>query len=263
MNKISKYHIIFALGLLLLQAGFWYQSHSRLPDLGIVPELASREEMQLLAFGDDELYFRIMSFRMNNIGDTFGRFTALKQYNLEKLYHWFTRLDEFDNRSNSLVTLAANYFSQTQDKPKVIHMVNYLYEHSKDNPQKNWWWLTQATYLAMHKLKDNDLALKIALPLEGVKNIPQWAQEMPAIVHEKRGEMEDAYLIMKNLLSEKQSFTQSELNYMKYFMKERVERLEDVQKLLDARQQQIDDDLKTNNPQINKREEMRPPPINN
>jgi hypothetical protein len=244
MTNISKQHIMLALLLLGLQAGFWWKSYGRLPNLGVVPELASPSEMQLLAFGDNELYYRIMSFRMNNIGDTFGRFTPLKNYNLEKLYHWFTRLDMFDNRSGSLATLSANYFSQTQDAPQVIHMVNYLYEHSKDRPQEKWWWLTQATYLAMHKLKDNDLALKVASPLEGVENIPQWAQEMPAIVHEKRGEMEDAYLIMKNLLKDKEKFTQSELNYMKYFMEERVHKLDEVEKLLQEKQKQIDAETK-------------------
>jgi hypothetical protein len=244
MTNISKQHIMLALLLIGLQAGFWWKSYGRLPNLGVVPELASPTEMQLLAFGDNELYYRIMSFRMNNIGDTFGRFTPLKNYNLEKLYHWFSRLDMFDSRSNSLAILAANYFSQTQDAPQVIHMVNYLYEHSKDNPKQKWWWLTQATYLAMHKLKDNDLALKVASPLEGVENIPQWAQEMPAIVHEKRGEMEDAYLIMKNLLKDKENFTQSELNYMKYFMEERVHKLDEVEKLLQEKQKQIDAEAK-------------------
>ncbi len=258
MTKISKQHIFLAIILLGLQAGFWWKSYGRLPDLGIVPELASTQEMQLLAFGDDELYFRIMSFRMNNIGDTFGRFTALKKYNLEKLSNWFMRLDKFNAKSNSLPTLAANYFSQTQDVPQVVHMVNYLYEHSKDNPKQNWWWLTQATYLAMHKLKDNDYALKIASNLAGVQGIPQWAQEMPAIVHEKRGELEDAYVIMQNLLKEKKSFTQSELNYMKYFMEDRVERLEEVQELLDARQKEIDNNPQKT-PQKNGEEVQLPP----
>jgi hypothetical protein len=244
MKIISREHIFIVIILLGLQANFWWKSRGLLPDLGIVPELASRSEMQLLAFGDDELYFRIMSFRMNNIGDTFGRFNPLKNYNLEKLYHWFIRLDEFDNQSNALPTLAANYFSQTQKKSDVIYMVNYLYEHSWKNPKQNWWWLTQAVYLAMHKIKDDEYALKIATKLTGVQGIPAWAQEMEAIVREKRGELEDAFLIMKKMLEEKETFTQSELNYMKYFMEERVQRLGEVEALIKKRQKAIDSDEK-------------------
>jgi hypothetical protein len=246
MKVINHKHIFIAILLLGMQAGFWWKSRGLLPDLGIVPELSSHEEMKLLAFGDDELYFRVMTFRMNNIGDTFGRFNPLKNYNLEKLYHWFIRLDEFDNKSNALPTLAANYFSQTQKKSDVIYMVNYLYEHSWQNPKQYWWWLTQAVYLAMHKLKDDNYALKIASKLTGVQGIPAWAQEMEAIVREKRGEMEDAFLIMKNMLKEKESFTQSELNYMKYFMEERVKRLEEVEVLIKKRQEEINANPKLN-----------------
>jgi hypothetical protein len=226
--------------LLSLQAAFWWQSFGRLPDLGVVPPLASHQEMELLSFGDRELYFRIMAFRLNNTGDTFGRFTALKEYNLEKLYHWFSRLDTFNHRSNHLPALAAYYFSQTQKTEDIHYMVDYLYEHSKDDPKHYWWWLTQATYIAMHKLKDSDYALKIASRLEGVTGIPHWAQQMPAFVHEQRGELDGAYAIMRGILEQQETLSQGELNYMRYFMEERLKRVQEVEELLKKKQQEID-----------------------
>jgi hypothetical protein len=238
--SVTQYYSMLALVFLILQALFTWQTHDTLPDLGVVPELSSEEELQVLAFGDDQLLFRIMAFRLNNTGDTFGRFTALKNYNLEKLYHWFTRLDALDNTSNHLPSLASYYFSQSQNVEDVIHMVNYLYEHSYLRPKEKWWWLTQATYLAMHKLKNEDLALKVASKLEGVEGIPYWAQQMPAFVYEKRGELEDAYLIMKGILEQDTELSQGELNYMRYFMEERMQRLEEVEGLLEQQQQRID-----------------------
>ncbi len=232
-----------AIILLILQGCFWWKSHGRLPDLGVVPDLVSEEELQLLAFGDDEWLFRIMAFRINNTGDTFGRFTSLREYNMETLYHWFTQLDTLNNTSNHLVSMAAYYFSQTQDTPEVIHMVNYLYKHSHTRPEEKWWWLTQAAYLAMHKLEDNELALKVAAPLEGVTGIPYWAQQMPAFVYEKRGEMENAYIIMKNILEQDTELTQGELNYIRYFMDERLERLKEAEALLQQQQQRIDTEI--------------------
>ncbi|NET71619.1 MAG: hypothetical protein F6K62_12000 [Sphaerospermopsis sp. SIO1G2] len=236
-----RHYAILALALLITQAGFWYMSADHLPNLGIVPELSSKEELEMLSLGDHQLLFRIMAFRMNNTGDTFGRFSRLGDYDMEKIYHWFTLLDLFDNRSDHLAALSAYYFSQTQNEEDVTYLVDYLYEHSHTRPQEKWWWLAQATYLAMHKLEDHDRALEIANHLKGVADIPYWAQQMPAFVHEARGEEESAMLIMLAILREDDKLTQGELNYIRYFMEERIkEQHEDVQRLLQQQQQRLD-----------------------
>lgn len=243
MSAATRYARI-ALLFLMVQAAFAFISMKRIPDLGVVPDLSSEQELRLLSFGDGQLLFRIMAFRLNNTGDTFGRFTQLSAYNMEKIHQWFTRLDAFDSTANHLPSMAAYYFSQTQNHEDVRHLVDYLYEHSYYRPQEKWWWLTQGVYLAMHKLKDDALALKIAAPLVGIKDIPYWAQQMPAFVHEKRGEFEDAATIMTNILEEDEKLTQGELNYIRYFMDERLKRLKEVEALLDAQQQRITHDEK-------------------
>jgi hypothetical protein len=235
----SAYYVRLAIFLLMVQAAFAFVSMKHIPDLGVVPELSSEQELRVLSFGDGQLLFRIMAFRLNNTGDTFGRFTKLSAYNMEKIHAWFTRLDAFDATSNHLPAMAAYYFSQTQHHDDVRYLVDYLYEHSYYRPQEKWWWLTQGVYLAMHKLNDDALALKIAAPLAGMKGIPYWAQQMPAFVHEKRGEFEDAATIMKNILKEDDKLSQSELNYIHYFMDERLKRLQEVETLLDAQQKRI------------------------
>ncbi len=247
MQTARRYSYL-ALVLLSLQAVFCFASINRIPDLGVVPELASRHELDVMAFGDRQLLFRIMAFRLNNTGDTFGRFTKLSSYNLQKVHQWFSELDTFDGRSNHLPTMAAYYFSQTQNHPEVIEMVNYLYEHSYWRPEVKWWWLTQGVYLAMHKLNDDALALKIATPLAGVKNIPYWAQQMPAFVHEKRGEFEDASIIMQNILKDDRKLNQGELNYIHYFMDDRIKRLKEVEGLMEAQQRRLNAEAKLKKP---------------
>ncbi len=240
----TRYYTALAIFLLIIQAGFWQVSQGRLPDLGVVPELASEDELNLLSFGDKQLLFRIMAFRLNNTGDTFGRFTRLGDYDMEKIYDWFTLLDKFDAASNHPAAMASYYFAQTQNEADVIHMIYYLYEHSYYRPQEKWWWLAHATYMALHKAQDKDLALKIAKHLEGVRGIPYWAQQMPAFVHEERGEFEDAFIIMKNILEDDTELDQGELNYIRYFMEERMERAEEVQELLRQQQQRIETERK-------------------
>jgi hypothetical protein len=210
---------------LALQVTFWANTRHIQPDMGIVPEVPGKETLQALTFGDDQFYFRIMAFTLQNAGDTFGRFTALRFYDFNKLYHWFTLLDTLDARSNMMPSMATYYFAQTQNTPDVRYIVDYLYAHGTRDVEHKWWWLLQSIYLATHKLHDLDLALKVAKPLQNA-HVPVWAREMTAVVHEKRGEMEDALAIMETIKANVENIPDSELNYMTYFVKERLGKLE-------------------------------------
>ncbi|NBO18205.1 MAG: hypothetical protein EBV03_03075 [Proteobacteria bacterium] len=207
------------------QVGFWAETHHIEPDMGIVPEVPSRKTLHALTFGDDQFYFRIMAFTLQNAGDTFGRFTALRYYDFNKLYHWFTLLDELDARSNMIASMATYYYAQTQNTPDVRYIVDYLYEHATRDVEHKWWWLLQSIYLAMHKLNDTDLALKVAQPLQN-EHVPVWARQMTAVVYEKRGEMDDALRIMETIRDNAKEIPESDLNFMTYFVKERLKKLE-------------------------------------
>jgi hypothetical protein len=207
-----------------LQLGYWAETRNRLPEMGIVPDVPGKIAVKALSFGDEEFYFRLLALDIQNAGDTFGRFTELYKYDFRKLYAWFTLLDTLDNDSNYIPFIASYYYSQTQHVGDVRYVVDYLYEHSWWRPGKKYWWLAQATYLAQHKLKDNDLALKMASPLEHADNAPFWVRQLPAFVHEKRGEMDDAMRIIQNILQQakEHKIPDSEFRFMEYFIKERL-----------------------------------------
>lgn len=220
-------------GLLLifaaLQGTFWWSTRDNLPELGIVPDVPGETAVKALSFGDEEFYFRILGLNIQNAGDTFGRFTALNKYDFKKLHAWFMLLDSLDRESSYIPFLASYYFSQTQNVADNKYVVDYLYAHSADRPEKKYWWLAQATYIAEHKLKDTELALKMAKPLEEAKDAPFWVRQLPAFVHEKRGEMDDALHIIENIAKNSKDIPAGELNFMNYFVKERLKRLETLQ----------------------------------
>lgn len=227
--------------LLGAQGAFWYQTHKILPKMTIVPDVPGTETVKALSLGDEETFFRFLGLNIQNAGDTFGRFTALYQYDFNKLYHWFRLLDTLDDTSNYIPSMATYYFSQTQNRADVKYMVDYLAEHSVDRPSEKWWWIVQAVYLANHKLHDQDLALELAKHLEGVRDIPLWAQQMPAFAHEKRGEMDEAMLIIQGILNEQKDIKQGELNFMRYFVDERIGRLKEMEETLERAQQRNDE----------------------
>jgi len=214
-----------------LQLAFWDMTRNKLPDMGIVPDVPGRIAVKALSFGDEEFYFRLLALDIQNAGDTFGRFTALYKYDFRKLYAWFTLLDTLDNESDYMPFIASYYYSQTQHVADVRYVVDYLYEHSYWRPEKKYWWLAQATYLAQHKLKDNDLALKMAAPLEHADSAPFWVRQLPAFVHEKRGEMDDALRIIEQIEAEanEHKIPDSELRFMTYFVNERLKKMDKMQ----------------------------------
>ena len=220
--------------MLMLQGLFWWQTRGRLPELAIVPDVPGKTALKAMAFGDEEALFRLHALGLQNAGDTFGRFTALYKYDFNKLYHWFMALDALNPTSNYLPAMAGYYFSITQYPPDVRYIVDYLEAHAEGRVEEKWWWLVQALYLTTHKLKDDARALEIAKKLEGERNIPIWAQQMPAFVYEKRGEFDAAAEIIQHILDSEGTLPQSELNFMRYFVEERIKRLDSVKAEFDA-----------------------------
>lgn len=219
-------HYLLLVIFVALQFGYWWETRGIKPEMGIVPDVPGREAIHALTFGDDEFYFRVLAFMIQNSGDTYGRFTALRYYDFNKLYHWFNLLDELDARSDMIPAMASYYFAMTQNTGDVRYIVDYLYSHATRDVEHKWWWLLQSIYLSMHKLEDMDLALKVSKPLVD-KKVPVWAQQMAAVVREKRGEMEDALHIIETIKDNADNIPDSELRYMTYFVEERIGKLDE------------------------------------
>ncbi len=218
---------IFVYIFLAMQIALWTQTKQYKPNLAIVPDVPSAQAIKAISLGDEQFYFRTLAFQLQNAGDSFGRFTALKLYNYEKLYHWFTLLDTLDDKSHFVPSLASYYFSQTQNVQDTKYVVKYLEETSEKNLYDKWWWMGQAVYIANHKLKDKDWALRLAYKLAATPrdDIPMWAKQMPAFIHEQRGEEEQALNIISNILNNVTNIDQGELNFMSYFVTDRLKKL--------------------------------------
>ena len=211
---------------LSMQVAYWNYARPFKPDLSIVPNVPRVDAVRAISMGDEEFYFRMLSLTLQNFGDTFGRFTPLKNYDYAKLSKWFHLLDQLNARSNMLPAMAAYYYSQSQYTPDVRYMADFLYEHSIKDVKHKWWWLVQCLYLTMHKLHDQEFTLKVAKPLLNPE-VPAWAQQMLAVVYEKRGEMEDALHIMETIRDNATQITDADLKYMRYFIEERIKKLDE------------------------------------
>ncbi len=225
--KREKFLLRIFLFVLLIQAAFWVSVKEYRPNMAIVPDVPTENGVKAASLGDEQLYFRILAFRLQNAGDTFGRVTPLKDYDFVELKRWFDLLDTLDSQSSFVPSLAGYYFGQTQYHPDARYVVDYLDSYASRDINKNWWWLGQAVYIANHKLEDKARALELAYKLASAQgeHIPLWTKQMPAFIHEQMGEKEAAYFIIKSLLDEKDKLSEGDINFMHYFIKDRLEYL--------------------------------------
>jgi hypothetical protein len=230
MKDILKRNKRLLILMLLILSGvqfiFWFNTKEIYPDMTIIDNPPGPKAVKALSFGDEQFYYRYMALDLQNAGDGYGRFTPLKDYNYEILYRWLFLLDELDYQNNFTPAIASYYFAATQYKPDVIYIVNYLEQHYDRLPDQKWWWLGQAVYLANHKLDNNELALRLAYKLANSPsaNMPMWAKQMPAFIHEQMGEDEEAFAIMIDIMKNQKSYSQYELNFMAYFLNDRLKK---------------------------------------
>jgi hypothetical protein len=229
---------IFAILLLVLQIIFGIKTNTTKVELGIVPTTYSKKTMKAFTFGDNEYYFRLKSLKVQNMGDTYGRYTALYKYDYKKLYDWIDSLDDLDSKSNYLASLSAYYFSQTQNKSDVRYVVNFLVKHSEENLKDKWWWMYQAASLSQYIVKDEELTISILNKLKNAPKevLPIWLRQVVALFFSNNGqdceslriltEMEKEYVNLdKETDLEKKKKKESQLNYMRYFIKDVIDRL--------------------------------------
>ena len=218
------------IALLIAQVAFWYHTKDITPKLGMLPSIPSLNTAKALSFGDEQFYFRMNALIIQTSGDSFGRFTALKDYDYELLMRWFKLFDELDSKTNFTPSIASYYYGNTQRALDTKYIIEYLESTYDRDPPNKWWWLGQAVYLANHRLKDKDLALRLAFKLsstEGVK-MPRWAEQMPAIIYSQMGRKAEALAMIQDLLERHDDYSQGEINYMNFFIRKQLGYLDEA-----------------------------------
>ncbi|MBN8828160.1 MAG: hypothetical protein J0H68_05585 [Sphingobacteriia bacterium] len=217
--------------LIILFLGFnvfvWHKSRNILPQLEITENVPSEISIKSFSLGDEQFYYRILAWQLQFMGDSFGRVSPLKYYDYVKIKNWFYLLDKLDNKTNYSPVIATYYYGVTPKKEDLIHIIEYLEKHSEVDLTKKWWWMYQASYLAFHEMKYHSKGIELAKKVAQTKGtLPLWARQLPAFYHEKIGEKDIAYFIIKDILDNEKNIPQSELNFMEYYIKDRLKLFE-------------------------------------
>lgn len=207
--------------VLALNVSIWISAKSLRTEWGNVPPAPGKIGALWTALGDEQFAYRLYGLFIQNMGDTGGRVTSLKDYDYEELAQWFELQNDLDQRSDFAPFLAGYFFGNVRDPEKLRPLVNYLETAAGDGQGQKWRFLGQAAFLARFKMKDQERALELARKLSSFDNpdMAPWAKQMPAFIMSSEGEEEAAFTFMVSLLeTEGENLHPNEVNAMLEFI---------------------------------------------
>jgi len=215
-------HLLLVFFLCLaMNTVFWGHARSIRLQWDNVPPVPSRTSALWAGLGDEQLAYRLYGLFIQNMGDTGGRATNIKEYDYNKLKEWFLLQYELDSRSNFTPFLAGYFFGNNTNPQQLAHLVDYLEVAAVDDKGEKWRFLAQAAFLARFKMQDLDRALQLSQKLANLNNpeMPGWARQMPARILTAKGENEAAFeLMVSMLLTERENLHPNEVNAMLDFI---------------------------------------------
>lgn len=223
-KRVLRLQICIAVAL-FLNVIYWFSVRDVQAQWGNVPPAPENYYAATFGLGDKSFAYRVNSLMLQNMGDSGGRVTPLKDYNFETLTKWFFVQDYLDPRSNYIPQLASYYFGSLQEPEKYRPVLDYLEHVGVRTEGERWRWLAHAVYFARFKLNDQDKALSLAYKLARSEHpdMPGWTRQMPAIILNSEGDSKAAYTIMVEILrSQIDELHPNEVNAMKEYICVRV-----------------------------------------
>lgn len=216
-----RINIFLALAL-SVNVAFWFGAHETFAQWGNVPPVPTKNGARAMMLGDEQFSYRFGAMTLQNLGNSGGRVTAVKDYDYKKLGQWFWLLNDLDPASNHVPMMAAYYFGATQKPEDVAVVVEYLGTVGQNPVGNKWRWLVHAIFLARHRMDNLPLALDMAYALSRMQPVgdvlPAWARQMPAFVLAEQGEKQSARKIIEEILMTATALHPNEVNFMKSYL---------------------------------------------
>ena len=171
-----------------------------LQTLGAPPPLAL---LRVAALGDEVSFAKIVMLWLQAFDTQPGLRIPLRSLDYSHVIAWLSRSLALDPQAQYPLLVASRLYAEIPDPVRSRQMLEFVYAAFADDPARRWPWLAHATYLAKHRLKDRDLALKYAARLAQANTpvIPHWAQQLQIFVLADMGEVEAAKVLLGGLLA--------------------------------------------------------------
>ena len=168
-----------------------------------LPTPPTNEQLNVASFGDPVALSKLTMLWLQAHDNQPGISIPFRKLDYTVLIQWLESTLSLDPRSHYPLLSAVRVFGEVPVPEKQRQMLAFVEQEFHKDPNKRWPWLAHAAFVAKHRLKDEQLALKFAESL-AVKatgeNVPSWAKQMHIFLLEDMGEIESAKILLGGLL---------------------------------------------------------------
>ena len=122
--------------------------------------------LRLASLGEPIALAKILMLQLQAFDYQSGSRVPYKDLNYARVEAWLARILELDPLGQYPLLAASRLYAEVPDEQRQRSMLDFVYQQFLVDPNRRWPWLAHATFLAKHRLKDMDLALKYAAALQ-------------------------------------------------------------------------------------------------
>lgn len=198
---------------------------ARAPDLLPPPPAAL---LRLASLGEPIALAKILMLQLQAFDYQSGSRVPYKDLDYARVEAWLARILELDPLGQYPLLAASRLYAEIPDEQRQRSMLDFVYQQFLLDPNRRWPWLAHATFLAKHRLKDMDLALKYAAALQKfttAADVPAWAKTMEIFIREDLNELETARVMIGGLLASGRISDPGEIKFLDGKLREMEQRL--------------------------------------
>lgn len=161
-------------------------------DLPAAPAAAA---LRLASFGDSRTLAKLLMLYVQAFDYRAGNTTPYQNLDYDRLEDWLARIIELDHESQYPLLAASRLYAEVSSEFKQRSMLEFIYRHFLDDPNRRWPWMAHATLLAKHRLHDLPLARRYAHALAQhttAADVPPWVGQMEIFILEDMNELQAA-----------------------------------------------------------------------
>lgn len=195
-------------------------------DLTRPPGLAA---LRLASFGEPVPLAKLLMLYLQAFDYQGGTRVPYRNLDYERLEAWLERILALDPDGQYPLLSASRLYAQVPDAAKQRRMLEFVYRHYLEDPNRRWPWLAHATVLAKHELKDLALARRYAVALQRhttTPDAPLWVRQMEPFILEDMNELEAAKVLIGGLIASGQVKDERDLRLLERRLQELEARIE-------------------------------------
>ena len=197
-------------------------SHARPQALATAETLPNAPDTRLLhlyGLGEPDTLAKILMLWLQAFDNQPGVSIPFARLDYARVVNWLDALLNLDSRFQYPLLSASRVYTQTPDDTGKRQMLEFVHRRFLEDPERRWPWMAHGVYVAKHRIKDLQLALKYANALRlnvSSDAVPLWVTQMEIFVLEDLGEIESARIIIGGLLaSGRLAGNDNELQFLK------------------------------------------------